>query len=263
MSFESGKTTGLIASLIAVVVPVAAFALSGLLILSIISSILTAATSSSHTVVPSALTSAALIPFLLDGLALIALVGFILFVYSMHSLSHYYNEQGIFRDVIYGVVIAVAGIGILVVLEIVSLFSQRTISTGTSVSIIFPFIFLILGAVVVEIVAAVFFMQAFNKLSQKSNVDSFHTAGILLLVGAITSFIGIGGIIAWLAWIFAASGFHSLKPNANPAAPSYPQYNSPPSALGTLPLSKYCQYCGAQITSDALYCPNCGRQVPQ
>ena len=259
MSFETGRTSGLVGSLIEVIVPIAIFAMGGLLILSLFSAFLGAATSGSTGFVGTPLLSLTLIPFLIIAFVLIGLAGFILFVFSMYRLSQYYNEPGIFKDVIYGVIIVVVGIATIIALVVIVFLFSRS-SSGVPPSFAFSFLALFLGAIVLQIIVSIFFMRAFNKLSEKSGVDSFHTAGLLILIGAVTSIIGVGGIIGWIAWIFAASGFYSLKPKPTVNALFY---NAPPASSPTPTPSLYCSYCGAQISNDSIYCPNCGRQIRQ
>lgn len=259
MSFESGRTSGLVASLIEVIVPIVIIAMSGLLILSLFGAFYGAVTSGSTGVASTPLLSFTLIPFLIIAFAVIGLAGFILFVFSMYRLSQYYNETGIFKDVIYGLIIVVVGVAALIALVVVALLSSRP-SSGVLPSFAFSFLAIILGAVVLQIVVSIFFMRAFNKLSEKSGVESFHTAGLLIVIGAVTSILGVGSILGWLAWIFAASGFHSLKPKA---AMNVPFHNAPSASSPTTTPSFYCPYCGAQISSDSIYCPSCGRQIPK
>jgi uncharacterized membrane protein len=66
-------------------------------------------------------------------------------------------------------------------------------------------------------------MRAFNKLAEKSGDDNFKTAGLLYLLGTVLTIVLIGGLLIWIAWIFAAMGFNSLKPKEPPAPTSaYP-----------------------------------------
>jgi uncharacterized membrane protein len=75
-------------------------------------------------------------------------------------------------------------------------------------------------AFIFAVVSGIFYMRAFNKLSEKSGVDNFKTAGLLYLIGAATAIIGIGALIQWIAWIFAAMGYSSLKPKEPLTSPS-------------------------------------------
>ena len=102
------------------------------------------------------------------------------------------------------------------------------------------------------IVNGVLYMRAFNKLKEKSGVDNFGTAGLLILIGVFIP------IIAWIAWIFAAMGFKKLK--AAPAASPYVPYPVQP-PLSTQMQTKRCPNCGTENRSDALYCSNCGKPL--
>jgi Protein of unknown function (DUF996) len=110
----------------------------------------------------------------------------------------------------------------------------------------------IAAAFAIVIVSAFFYKRAFNKLGEKSGVHSFDTAGLLILIG---SFIPI---VAWIGWIFAASGFNSLK--TKPAESSSAYYTIPTSPP-TATQNKYCPYCGTVNNVDATYCKNCGQQL--
>jgi hypothetical protein len=87
----------------------------------------------------------------------------------------------------------------------------------------------------------------FDKLGDKSGVDSFRTAGLLLLIGAFLLF------VSYIGWIFAAIGYNRLTLNKQ-VTNSMPQYIAP---AGTI---KRCPHCGTENSPDAIYCRNCGRQ---
>lgn len=95
-------------------------------------------------------------------------------------------------------------------------------------------------------------MRAFNKLKEKSGVDNFGTAGLLMLIGVFIP------IITWIAWIFAAMGFNKLKAAPTPS-PYVPYSVNPP--LSTTTQIKRCPNCGAENLIDALYCSSCGKPL--
>jgi len=84
---------------------------------------------------------------------------------------------------------------------------------------------LIFAAFIIEIIGAVFYMRAFNKLGEKSGVRSFNKAGMFYVIGTVLMIVAIGGLLFWIAWIYVASGFNSLKPKA--AEPSNLSYSMP------------------------------------
>jgi uncharacterized membrane protein len=264
MSLESGRHLGFIASLIAVIVPVITVFLYGFLILSLFGFVSSAATGGSQTY------GGTLFPLgilgVLIAIGVISIVGIVLFLLSMHRLAQYYNEPGIFKNVLYGFILNIVG-GVAVFAIMFAIIFASVLSSvshpATSLSP-FSFIAVILGVIAtafaIAIVSAVLYKRSFDKLGEKSGVQSFKTAGDLFLIGTVLTIVFVGGLIVWIAWIYSASGFYSLKPTTG--EPSVTSYSAPqPPATFNMAEKRYCPYCGAQISADSLYCPNCGRQI--
>jgi uncharacterized membrane protein len=264
MSFELGKKLGLTASLIAVIVPVITVILYGLLFLSLFGIISSALTGGSQTFVGSLFPAGIAIAFVAIGI--IGLIGIILFLVAMHSLSQYYSETGIFRNALYGFLINIIGVAALIVIAFALVFttivSSATSSTPglSGAAFITVFLVVIVAALAISIVSAVFYMRAFNKLGEKSGVHTFNTAGLLYLIGTVLTIVLVGSLLVWIAWIFALSGFNSLKPKT--AETSTVSYSTPqPSMAYSVVQKRYCPYCGAQLSPDSVYCANCGKQL--
>jgi uncharacterized membrane protein len=198
-------------------------------------------------------------------LAIIGLVGLILFILAMHQLSHYYKESGIFRNIVYALIVNVVGaisVFALFYLFITSSINSAINTPSTSVlpfldQFIFSFLALVVLAMVLGIISAAFYMRAFNKLGEKSDCDSFKAAGVLYFVGVLLSVVLVGGILVWIAWIIAAYGFHSLKPLSSTNIYSTPSAVTSPVPAQTLP----CPNCGTGNVPEALYCGSCGKQL--
>jgi uncharacterized membrane protein len=161
------------------------------------------------------------------------LIGIILFIVAMRRLSQYYNEQGIFKNTLFGFILNIVGsITATAISAIESASMLRAIGTNPPVtSILTPLVldFLGLGIVLVfGIMSAVLYMRAFDKLAEESGRDNFKTAGSLYLISVVLSIVLIGGLLMWIAWIFAAMGFNSLKPK-EPSTPTlaYPTSQTP------------------------------------
>ncbi|MEE9601039.1 MAG: DUF996 domain-containing protein [Thermoplasmata archaeon] len=81
--------------------------------------------------------------------------------------------------------------------------------------ILWPYIAAIVGSLVVLfvfiVVAAVFLRRSFTILSAKTGVNMFSTAGLLTLIGAVLTIIGVGFILLWFAQILLAVAFFSIK----------------------------------------------------
>ena len=241
ISFESGRKLGLIGSLIEIIMPVAFVITAGLYIWSIISSLL----STSNPTIPSFFSTSLvyLIVFILLGI--ITFIGIILFIIGMRRLSRYYDEPGIFKNVLYGFILNIVGSVTATVIEFTFLLeSLRSINQtsttplaatlGPAVSTVASFSTeLTIGyyaalaiGFALGIISAVLYMRAFNLLGEKSGKGNFKTAALLYLLGTVLTILLIGSLLVWIAWICAATGFNSLKPKE--ASPTKPQVPLPP-----------------------------------
>jgi len=171
------------------------------------------------------------------AIVVIALIIFIMNSLAMQRLSQYYNESAIFRNSIYGLILGLVGIGLTVAVIIkVVLYADASARdivgittvepmTGTIATLLVSIIF---AAFLLELVSAVFYLLAFRKLGDKSGVYSFNKAGKIYLIGIVMTIVVIGFLIIWIAWVYSASGFNSLKPKAL-------ETPNPPNSLSTPP----------------------------
>jgi uncharacterized membrane protein len=199
--------------------------------------------------------------FVVVGAAL-ALAGYILFLVAMHRLSKYYSDHSIFSNLIKALIIQIVTgivIAVVVLIAVSVVFSGIIVPmTGSAVpGVVFGAIAVyavvaIIGFVI-SFYCAILYKRSFDRLAEKSGVDSFHTAGLLYLIGTILNIVAVGGIIIWIAWIFAALGYRKLQPLPSQPAPFVPPYQSGAVAV------KCCPTCGADNNPDAVYCRNCGR----
>ena len=141
-------------------------------------------------------------------------LAYIMFICAMYSLSKYYNEPAIFKNVLYAFIVSIISGVVFVALEFTVFMSAftgisptNTSSPATSIftQVIFTLATVIVVALAFGVVNGWLYMRAFNKLKEKTGVDNFGTAGLLYLIGVFIPF------IMWVAWIFAAMGFNKLK----------------------------------------------------
>ncbi len=260
MSLESGRKLGLIASLMSVILPIAAVIGAVALIIATIVSATTGTVPTSFFGLSTGFTA------FLIAVGAIGVIGFILFMVAMYRLSHYYNEPSIFKNVLYAFIISIISGVILLILEftVFASLSGGISQTGTPTTtapftqFIITYLAVIGVSLIFGIVNAVLYMRAFNKLGEKSGVDTFKTAGLLYLIGVLLTVVLIGGLLVWIAWIFAAIGFKRLKvaPATAPTVSYLPQ-----SPLSTAMQTKRCANCGTENTSDSFYCRTCGRPL--
>ncbi|MDR2708191.1 MAG: DUF973 family protein [Nitrososphaerota archaeon] len=265
MSFESAKKYGFIYSIFNVLMPIIAIFMTFALIYPILIS-----------------------PFMeISELAIGAVIGssivlviasisvLILFFISMHRLSKYYEEPKIFKNILHSFLLTILLAiitGIITIFVTVSSASQLSVNPTIeeTMEFIAPFIISLIVilaiSITITIINGVLYWQAFSKLGEKSGVDSFKTAGTLYLIGTLLSFIGIGSILIWISWIFAANGYQKLQPqttintmNHTTSTANTPTMNSE-TGLGKI----YCSYCGTENVADtinSIYCTNCGKPL--
>jgi uncharacterized membrane protein len=263
LSFESGKTLGKISSLLNVTLPVIIVPLVFVFMFISMPAYPTGTTPPTLLIPSSVLVWGAL-----AGLGLVCLI---LFLVAMQRLAKYYNEPAIFKNVFYGIVSNIVGTVVAVVIEFAFLnIAVRQVHLGVSgnpltmpsiQASIFTFLAFLVVALVFAIISAVFYMRAFNALGEKSGVPSFKTAGLLFLIGTVLTVIVVGGLLIWVAWIFAAIGFFSLKPSPE-AASADTSYSQTLTSMTSAPTQvQYCTYCGAPNSADAAFCNRCGKQL--
>lgn len=229
VSLESGRKLGLTASLIEIIMPVIMVIAMVFFIWAIFSAISASASGSTVT-----LPNFSLIFYgVLISVGILIFIGIILFIVAMHRLSQYYGEPGIFKNALYGFILNIVGTIAAVAIEFVLILISRAGTTSQTTplatvattvlttQLILGFLAVFAMGFVLGIISAVLYMRAFNMLAEKSGNDNFKTAGLLYLLGTILTIVFIGGLLTWIAWIFAAMGFNSLKPK-EPQPPPLP-----------------------------------------
>lgn len=186
--------------------------------------------------------------------------GAIMLLIGLHGLAGYYKERGIFNNgLISFLVVVIGGIVSAVVFLYVVLANitpllheiypgwngdwtslQNLPQPDTSAlqsgnfdySVLMP---MLVGMVavfvlvwIVAIIAGVFIRQSLNKIKDKSNVNMFGTAGIVVLIGAFLGIIVIGYVIMVIGILMAAIAFFQLRPTPPIVEPAV---SSPPPSI--------------------------------
>ncbi len=262
MALVSGRKLGLISSLLFVILPIASIVVFAGFFLSLISAFQTGTITGA---LPSGTFALMSFGISILAIAVLSIIGLILLILAMYYLSKYYSEPAIFKNIVYAIIIAIAtGVGVTAAYVALLIPVSRTVTqVGTTPSptqlfgqFLIGIIIILFATVVMGIISSILIMRAFNKLGEKSGVDSFKTAGLLYLLGVLLSIVGIGAILSWIAFIFAAIGFYRLKPTAAAPAVTYPIV-SPPVTLH----AKRCPYCSTENKLDAAYCRFCGKPL--
>jgi len=180
------------------------------------------------------------------------LIGIILVLVAMKGMAEYYEDDDIFKNALCGFIFGVVG-----VVALVAVIFMLVIDLAVVSPVIRPFaglgLFIIALVVlyIFSLLAAIFYRNSLNILSEKSGEQMFDTAGLILLIGAIIPL--IGEVLKFVAWILVAVGFFSIKTSALVLAPS--------PAVSTPQEKKFCQYCGAQLQVNAAFCEKCGKKI--
>ena len=177
---------------------------------------------------------------------IVELIGAILVLTALYSLGNYYKDSGIFNNALYGIMAGIVGvvsavaIGLAIVLPnikdflmtifpgwngdwstISSLSGMTPNTSNIGIGDVIPFIS---AAIVIFVILWIFAMistffvrRSLVRLSAKTNVGLFSTAGLLLLIGAfLVIVVGLGLILMWVAALILAIAFFNLKPTQQP-----------------------------------------------
>ena len=177
---------------------------------------------------------------------IVEFIGAILVLTALYSLGKYYKDSGIFNNALYGIVAGIVGvvsavaIGLAIVLPnikdflitifpswngdwstIQSLSGMTPNTSNIGIGDVIPFIS---AAIVIFVILWIFAMIAtffvrlsLVRLSAKTNVGLFSTAGLLLLIGAfLVIIVGLGLILIWVAALILALAFFKMKPTQQP-----------------------------------------------
>ena len=198
----------------------------------------------------------------------LSLVGWILILISLNEISDVVHDRSIFDDALIAGITAILGAVALFVFIVSGAFSTLirfgAFAFGTAG---------VLAAVgtlaffwVLSIVSAIFLKRAYEKTGQRLNIHAFATAGMLYLIGAVTSIILVGFIILFIALIFQVMAYFSIEdrpttfPGMQPPSSGYgaPTMQQPAPAPQPSLEFKFCHKCGTKISSNAEFCPSCG-----
>jgi len=185
------------------------------------------------------------LPFFGAYTSILSLIGLILVLIALNGLANYYSERGIFNNALYGILTAIAGGIVTVAIVIVALldflsdigidivnmtdwtaFSRIDYQGVLTLNALLPFLAaLVLGLVVLfvfVVVSAFFIRRSLNLAAAKTGVGMFHTAGLLLLIGAFLTIIIVGFLLIFIAMILLIVAFFQIRTQPA-AAPPPPQ----------------------------------------
>jgi uncharacterized membrane protein len=161
---------------------------------------------------------------------ILALAGAIMLMIAIKYVSEIFQDQPIFNNMLYAVVLGIVGlvVGVVVIVgTVLATFGLGTMASwfsagvaGYSVHPTVPsggFVGLILGAIsglaiiwVLFLVSAIFLRRSYSSMSQKLGVGMFATTGLVYLIGAALTIVIVGFIILFVALILNVVAFFSI-----------------------------------------------------
>lgn len=157
---------------------------------------------------------------------LLGIIGFVLILLAVRNISQVLDDESIFNNMVWAVVLAVIGIFVGVVAVIGSVltfigygnlasfgpeFNPATVPTNTWIGLIGS---LLLGLVIVWatlLASAVFIRRAYSAIGSRLNVGYFGTAGLLYLLGAATTILLFGFVLLFVAQVVLVIAFFSIR----------------------------------------------------
>ncbi len=150
---------------------------------------------------------------------LLSIVGFVLVLLAVKTISDEVKESKIFSDYLIAVVLSVVSLLVLFFGGIASIFGiMRMFMQGAGLMGLrsrafsaLGIILLLLVAWVISIIGSYFIKSSFDEISEKTGEKNFKTAGLLLFLGAILLIaFGTGAIVSLVGGIFEIIAFFSL-----------------------------------------------------
>lgn len=201
----------------------------------------------------------------------VSFVGWILILLALKDISDVVQDKSIFDNALLAGITAIIG---SVVLAVFTFFALRAFGFFT-----LGFFGVLAAFWVLAVVSAIFLKNSYDRAGQRLNNSSFGTAGLLYLIGALTTIVLVGFLILLIALIFQIVAYFSI--NDQPMPPGYPGFQAPPPIYPSTPPTypgappapqqpttstptespadvKFCHKCGARMAKSADYCSSCG-----
>jgi uncharacterized membrane protein len=161
-----------------------------------------------------------LLPFL------VSITGYILILIAVKFISEVTNDEAIYNNVFNAVILFIIGLIVATIISYVFLFKyfeeflqDASIMYEKSPEEVLSLLFLLLfWSFVIIVIIAIFFIvgsiflrRGFYRIAELVKVDHFRTVALLYFIGSILMVIFIGVIVIFIANIFMAIAFFSIR----------------------------------------------------
>ena len=157
---------------------------------------------------------------------IIGIVGFVLVLIAVKSISELLKDKDIFRNYIVDFILSIISIVMILVIMLMGFFNVGGFTWITSLQdiniqdlstfwdyfggiISYAIMALIVGWIL-WVIGAIYLRRSYNSIAKYTNVSLFRTTGTVYLIGAITTIILIGFVILFVGRIIEVISYFSL-----------------------------------------------------
>jgi uncharacterized membrane protein len=157
---------------------------------------------------------------------IIGLVGFVLVLIAVKSISELVKDKEIFRNYLIDFILSIISIVMILVIMLIGFFNVGGFTWITSLQdiniqdlstfwdyfggiISYAIMALIVGWIL-WVIGAIYLRRSYNSIAKYTNVSLFRTTGTVYLIGAITTIILIGFVILFVGRIIEIIAYFSL-----------------------------------------------------
>ncbi|MDA4134140.1 MAG: DUF996 domain-containing protein [Thaumarchaeota archaeon] len=193
------------------------------------------------------------------------IIGYILILVSIRDVAKSVQDRSVFTNMMIAVVLQIAGVAVGLFIVFAGLASS-VMTAGTSALV---GVFGGLAALwICFVLAAYFLRKSYATMATKLGTPQFGTAGLLILIGSLLVIILVGFLVIFVAYIFQAIAFFSMREQYGANQPSQPLEQrsvQPPGSSTVVPpygtLQRYCPSCGSPVDDGARFCRHCGKTL--
>ncbi len=155
---------------------------------------------------------------------IITFIGLYLINSGVQKLSVLYKDPSIKKNFMISFGIIILSLIISMFLSVYVIISLNNINigsalTGTLGSAFGLSILTLVIDVLLSIISYLFMYKSYDKISKLTGRNEFHTAGIILLIGAVLTVISIGGILIFIGAAYAGYAWYKLKSGEDVSSP--------------------------------------------
>ena len=157
---------------------------------------------------------------------IIGLVGFVLVLIAVKSISELVKDKDIFRNYLIDFILSIISIVMILVIMLIGFinvgcFSWLTSLQDINIQDLFTFwdffggiieyaIMALIVGWILWVIGAIYLRRSYNSIAKHTNVSLFRTTGTVYLIGAITTIILIGFVILFVGRIIEVIAYFSL-----------------------------------------------------